>query len=111
MNVRFRTTLFFYPGTTYMPVGRAEMNRKLFAALKPGGLLVIADHSAKSGDGTSVGKSLHRIEESALRKRSQSGRIQARRRRRFLAPPRGCARLFDPAATRQSGRRVRAQIS
>ena len=62
------TFLFFYHDTTYMPVDRAEMNRKLFAALKPGGMLVIADHSAKSGDGTSVGKSLHRIEESALRR-------------------------------------------
>src|SRR6516225_6784025 len=47
---------------------RAEMNRKLYAALKPGGMLVIADHSAKPGAGTSVGKSLHRIEESALRR-------------------------------------------
>ena len=36
--------------------------------LKPGGMLVIADHSAKAGDGTSVGKTLHRIEESALRR-------------------------------------------
>jgi predicted methyltransferase len=51
-----------------MPVERAEMNRKLYAALKPGGMLVIADHSAKPGAGTSVGKSLHRIEESALRR-------------------------------------------
>jgi predicted methyltransferase len=62
------TFLFFYHDTTYMPVDRAEMNRKLYAALKPGGMLVIADHSAKPGDGTSVGKSLHRIEESALRR-------------------------------------------
>ena len=62
------TFLFFYHDTTYMPVDRAEMNKKLFAALKPGGMLVIADHSAKVGDGTSVGKSLHRIEESALRR-------------------------------------------
>jgi predicted methyltransferase len=62
------TFLFFYHDTTYMPVDRAEMNKKLFAALKPGGMLVIADHSAKTGDGTSVGKSLHRIEESALRR-------------------------------------------
>src|SRR5512144_2777695 len=62
------TFLFFYHDTTYMPVDRAEMNRKLYAALKPGGILVIADHSAKPGDGTSVGKSLHRIEESALRR-------------------------------------------
>jgi predicted methyltransferase len=62
------TFLFFYHDTTYMTVDRAEMNRKLYAALKPGGMLVIADHSARVGDGTSVGKTLHRIEESALRR-------------------------------------------
>ena len=61
------TFLFFYHDTTYMNVDRAEMNRKLFAALKPGGLLLIADHSASAGQGTTVGKTLHRIEESALR--------------------------------------------
>ena len=43
------TFFFFYHDTTYMAVDRAEMNRKLFAALKPGGVLVIADHSAKAG--------------------------------------------------------------
>jgi predicted methyltransferase len=43
------------------------MNRKLFTALKLGGFLVIADHSALSGQGTTVGKTLHRIEESTLR--------------------------------------------
>jgi predicted methyltransferase len=62
------TFLFFYHDTTYMTVDRAEMNRKLYAALKPGGMLVIADHSARVGDGTSVGKTFHRIEESALRR-------------------------------------------
>jgi predicted methyltransferase len=62
------TFLFFYHDTTYMPVDRAEMNKKLFAALKGGGMLVIADHSAKESDGISVGKSLHRIAESALRR-------------------------------------------
>src|SRR6516165_2166363 len=62
------TFLFFYHDTTYMNVDRAAMNRKLFAALKPGGFLIIADHSARLGDGTSVGKTLHRIEEGALRR-------------------------------------------
>jgi predicted methyltransferase len=61
------TFLFFYHDTTYMNVDRAEMNRKMFAALKPGGLLIIADHAAKAGDGATVGKTLHRIEESTLR--------------------------------------------
>ena len=62
------TFLFFYHDTTYMNVDRAEMDRKLYAGLKPGGMLVIADHSARLGDGTSVGKALHRIEEAALRR-------------------------------------------
>jgi predicted methyltransferase len=62
------TFLFYYHDTTYMNVDRAEMDRNMFAALKPGGFLVIADHSALPGQGTSVGKTLHRIEESTLRK-------------------------------------------
>jgi predicted methyltransferase len=61
------TFLFFYHDTAYMNVDRAEMNRKLFAALKPGGFLIIADHAALPGQGVSVVKTLHRIEESALR--------------------------------------------
>jgi predicted methyltransferase len=61
------TFLFYYHDTTYMQVDRAQMNRKLFAALKPGGTLVIADHSALPGQGVSVGKTLHRIEEATLR--------------------------------------------
>jgi predicted methyltransferase len=61
------TFLFFYHDTTYMKVDRAAMDHAMFAGLKPGGLLVIADHSALPGQGTSVGHTLHRIEESTLR--------------------------------------------
>jgi predicted methyltransferase len=60
------TFFFAYHDTTYMPVDRAKMDEKMFAALKPGGFLVIADHAAKAGAGTSVGKTLHRIEEDTL---------------------------------------------
>jgi predicted methyltransferase len=67
-NLDMITFLFFYHDTAYMKVDRAEMDRKMFAALKPGGYLVIADHSALPGQGVSVVKTLHRIEESALRK-------------------------------------------
>jgi len=61
------TFFFFYHDTTYMTVDRAQMNKRLFEALKPGAFLVIADHSAKAGAGTSVGKTLHRIEEATLK--------------------------------------------
>jgi len=66
-NFDLITFLFFYHDTTYMNVDRAEMDRKLFAALKPGGFLVIADHAALPGQGATVGKTLHRIEEATLR--------------------------------------------
>jgi predicted methyltransferase len=62
------TFLFFYHDTTYMSVDRAEMDRKMFGALKPGGFLVIADHAAKAGADISVGKSVHRIDEAVLRR-------------------------------------------
>jgi predicted methyltransferase len=61
------TFFFAYHDITYMQVDRAAMNNKMFAALKPGGFLIVADHSAKPGEGVSVAKTLHRIEESALR--------------------------------------------
>jgi len=60
------TFFFFYHDTTYMAVDRAAMNKKLFAALKPGGMLIVADHSAKAGTGTTVGKTLHRIDQNTL---------------------------------------------
>ncbi|WGS20507.1 MULTISPECIES: class I SAM-dependent methyltransferase [unclassified Bradyrhizobium] len=66
-NLDMITFFFAYHDMTYMPVDRAVMNKKMFAALKPGGFLVIADHSAKPGDGASVGKTLHRIEEGTLK--------------------------------------------
>ncbi|MBV8534060.1 MAG: class I SAM-dependent methyltransferase [Alphaproteobacteria bacterium] len=62
------TFFFFYHDTTYMNVDRAKMDAALFTALKPGGVLVIADHSARVGDGATVGKTFHRIEESTVKR-------------------------------------------
>lgn len=38
----------------------------LFAALKPGGALVVVDHSAADGTGTTLSDSLHRIDKAAV---------------------------------------------
>jgi len=61
------TFLFAYHDTTYMGVDRAKMDKALFAALKPGGILVIADHSARPEDADKVGKLYHRIAEATVR--------------------------------------------
>ena len=61
------TLILNYHDISYLPVDRAKMNQRLFAALKPGGHLVVVDHSARSGTGISEGKTLHRIDEAVVR--------------------------------------------
>jgi predicted methyltransferase len=57
------TLILNYHDISYLAVDRDTMNRKLFAALKPGGRYVVVDHSALPGTGITAGKTLHRIEE------------------------------------------------
>jgi predicted methyltransferase len=57
-----------YHDITYLPVDRAKMNERLFAALKPGGHFVVVDHSGRPGTGISEGKTLHRIDEAVVLK-------------------------------------------
>ena len=61
------TIVLNYHDISYLPVDRAKMNQRLFAALKPGGRLVVVDHSARSGTGIADGKTLHRIDEAVVR--------------------------------------------
>ena len=44
----------------------ARGSAALFAALKPGGTLVVVDHSAPGGSGTALSDSLHRIDKAAV---------------------------------------------
>ena len=81
------TIYFSYHDLVHMEVDRAAMNKKVFAALKPGGYYVVADHSAKAGDGTSVTKTLHRIEESALRKEVEAAGFKLVAEGDFLRHP------------------------
>ena len=86
-NLDLITFFFAYHDITYMEVNRAEMNRKMFAALKPGGFLIISDHSAKPGDGTNVSKTLHRIEESTLRQEIEAAGFKLAGEADFLRHP------------------------
>jgi predicted methyltransferase len=81
------TFFFAYHDITYMQVDRATMNKKMFAALKPGGFLIVADHSAKPGDGISVAKTLHRIEESTLRQEIEAAGFKLVAEGDFLRHP------------------------
>jgi predicted methyltransferase len=58
--------VLFYHDTVWLGTDRDRMNRAIFAALKPGGIYGIVDHSARAGAGLSEVKTLHRIERQVL---------------------------------------------
>jgi predicted methyltransferase len=86
-NLDLITFFFAYHDITYMEVDRTAMNRKMFAALKPGGFLVIADHSARAGEGVTVAKTVHRIEESTLRQEVEAAGFKLVAEADFLRHP------------------------
>ena len=85
------------------------MNKKLFDALKPGGLLIVADHSAKPGEGTAVGRTNHRIEESVLRREVEAAGFKLVEEGNFLRHPED-PRDFNVNRPTGADRRIRAEI-
>ncbi|MEJ0093498.1 MAG: methyltransferase domain-containing protein [Methylocella sp.] len=81
------TIFFFYHAISLQPVDRAKMNQRLFDALKPGGYLVIADHSARLGDGTAVASTLLRIEENVVRREVEAAGFKLVAEGDFLRHP------------------------
>jgi predicted methyltransferase len=57
-----------YHDFVWLKVDRAKLNKAVFAALKPGGVYGIVDHSAKQGSGVNDVQTLHRIDEDAVKK-------------------------------------------
>jgi predicted methyltransferase len=98
-NLDMITFFYAYHDVTYQPVDRAKMNAKMFAALKPGGFLIIADHSAKKGEGISVAKTLHRIEEATLRQEIEAAGFKLVAEGDFLRHPEDPRddKVFKPA--------------
>jgi predicted methyltransferase len=81
------TLIWNYHDIAYMPVDRAKMDRRLFDALKPGGHLVVIDHSAKAGTGTTAAKTLHRIDEAVVLDEFRQAGFQLEQESDFLRNP------------------------
>lgn len=81
------TIILNYHDIAYMPVDRVRLNQRLFNALKPGGHLVVIDHSAKKGEGITVAKTLHRIDEAVVLNELQQAGFQLEQEGDFLRNP------------------------
>lgn len=81
------TFFFVYHDQGNPAVDRASMNRAVFNALKPGGAYVIADHSGRPGTGFTEWNTLHRVEESALRREVEAAGFRLEGSADFLRNP------------------------
>ncbi len=81
------TLMFNYHDLGWLGVDRAQMNRAIFAALKPGGMYVIADHAGRPGTGISESGTLHRIDEAFLRREVESAGFRLSQSGDFLRNP------------------------
>lgn len=81
------TIIMNYHDIAYMPIDRNRMDLRLFDAMKPGGHLVVMDHSAKAGTGISAAKSLHRIDEAIVLKEFQQAGFQLEQEGDFMRNP------------------------
>jgi predicted methyltransferase len=69
------------------PADRASMNQRVFAALKPGGVYGVVDHSAQAGAGDSVRKTLHRIEKALAVKEATAAGFKLAKEGEMLKNP------------------------
>lgn len=87
VSVDLVTLMFSYHDLGWLGADRAQLNRAVFAALKPGGYYVLADHSGRPGTGISESKSLHRIEEAFLRREVEAAGFKLVAEGQFLRNP------------------------
>jgi predicted methyltransferase len=81
------TLIFNYHDFGHMGIDRAQVNRAVFRALKPGGMYVIADHSGRAGTGISEAGTLHRVEEAFVVQEVEAAGFRLERRGDFLRNP------------------------
>jgi predicted methyltransferase len=93
-----------YHDVSYMEVDRNKMDLAIFDALKPGGEFVVIDSSARAGTGTNDAKTLHRIDEQAVKDEVQKAGFKLQAEGDFLRNPQD-ARDWDSSPGAAAGRR------
>jgi len=85
---------------------RDEMNRRIYAALKPGGVYGIIDHAAARGSGTSATESLHRIDKQFVIDEVENAGFELTAEAYYLSNPADghTVMIFDPSQRGQTDR-------
>lgn len=76
-----------YHDTVWLQVDRVAMNRAVLAALRPGGIYLVVDSSARAGTGTADVQTLHRIDEAVVRQEVEAAGFRLAAEASFLRNP------------------------
>lgn len=68
-------------------IDTASLNKRIFNALKPGGIFLVVDHNAKPGSGTTDTAKLHRIDPAVIRKEVPAAGFRLVKESKLLAHP------------------------
>ena len=88
-NVKLDLVTFLYArhDVTYLNVDRAKLDKAVFDALKPGGIYVVGDYSAKDGSGTADAGKLHRSDEALTKSEIEAAGFKFVEEGNFLRNP------------------------
>ncbi len=86
-NVDAALNVLFYHDMVRDDVDRMALNRKVFAALKPGGIYLIVDHRAEDGSGWREAETIHRIGAEAIVNEVMAAGFELAQTSRLLANP------------------------
>lgn len=79
--------VLFYHDAVWQKVDRARMNAAIFQALRPGGVFIVVDHSARPSTGVADTETLHRIDETVVKDEVQRAGFKLAGEADFLRNP------------------------
>jgi predicted methyltransferase len=86
-NVEEVYMVLYYHDLFLNDIDTAKLNKKIYDALKPGGVFLVVDHNAKPGSGTTDTKELHRIDPEVIAKEIPQAGFKLVERSDILAHP------------------------
>jgi predicted methyltransferase len=86
-NVDIVFNVLYYHDLPLNNIDTASLNKRIFEALKPGGIFFIVDHNAAPGSGTRDTKALHRIDPEVIKKEVTAAGFELVTESKLLANP------------------------
>lgn len=86
-NVDVVFNVLYYHDLPLNNIDTAALNKRIFDALKPGGVFLIIDHNAQPGSGMRDTKALHRIDPAVIRREVTAAGFELVEESKLLANP------------------------